>query len=191
MKNPCVPVRPALPASKISPLYLQQQYQEKSTQPTNTPTPTPTAKMPQFKLNVNVPTATASSSSPKQPTTQPTSSHEPLSTDYFDSFTEYDAAAYRLSLTRSFLNSVFNEPDSTSSSSSPSSSAKKIPLQLNPSLADDLVAAMKKKTQTIQTRIQRHQIDHSALLAALQVESEEFVRQCELIKKAPSLDSLQ
>ena len=182
-------MRPALPASKISPLHLQQQFQEKSTQPTNTPTPT--AKMPQLKLNVNVPTATASSSSPKQPTTQPTSSHEPLSTDYFDSFTEYDAAAYRLSLTKSFLSSVFNEPDSTSSSSSPSSSAKKNPLQLNPSLADDLVAAMKKKTQTIQTRIQRHQIDHSALLAALQVESEEFVQQCELIKEATSLDSLQ
>ncbi len=182
VRNACVPIRPALPASKISPLYLQQQFQDKSGP---------------VKLKLNVPSVPMSTphrvASPKlrpeQLPNTPASSlpivNDQLNSEYFDAFTEYEAAAYRLNSSKSLLNLIFE------STGKQESNEKKNPIEMNPSLTDDLVAAMKKKTQTIQTRITRHEQEHSVLISKLEEESKEFLKQCQLLKQASTEADLE
>ena len=189
VKNPCVPIRPALPASKISPAYLQQQFHSSGVG-NNT-------KVPQLKLSVNSGSGNINTSvntninpsvntthlqPPKQASIIPTSTSPSDSLDLFDAFSLYDATAYRLSLTKSFLSLVFCDSPTASSLKPPTPPLT--PLKMNPGLAEDLTRAMQKKTESIEERIRRHEGEHAASVKNLLEEREAFLKRCESIKSA-------
>lgn len=170
VRHPCVPVRPALPSSKVSPIYLQQQYHLYLQQ----------QQQSQRNANSSQPTRT---SSPKPPVTatqvptnkDPNAANEP-NMDLLDGFTEYDAAAYRFILGKAVLMSIF---DSHSSVANGNATA----LSSHPGLTDDLIAAMKRKVETIDSRISLHKTEHAERVKAMLEARARFTEACEAIQR--------
>lgn len=194
VKNPCVPVRPALPASKVSPIYLQQQYHiylqqlqqqqhqqqaqksNVSVQPTRTSSPKPPPVMTSSTPAAT--TTTTTTTKDANPTNEP-------NMDLLDGFTEYDAAAYRYTLGKTVLMSIFDSR-STSSNSASSNTA----LSSHPGLTEDLIAAVKRKCETIDSRITLHKTEHSARVESMLEARAQFVAACEAIQKAANEEEL-
>lgn len=178
VRHPCVPVRPALPSSKVSPIYLQQQYHIYLQQ----------QQQSQKNVNSSQPTRTSSPKPPVIATQIPTNkdTNEP-NMDLLDGFTEYDAAAYRFILGKAVLMSIFD------SRSSVGNVGNATALSSHPGLTDDLIAAMKRKVETIDSRISLHNTEHSERVKAMLEARAQFTEACEAIQRAagePELDKL-
>lgn len=169
LEDPFVQIKTAIPPTKVSPLYLQQQFFQYVKQQLvqmntirRTPSPNPinvqrpasnrpipsqnkpfvaTAGGQKIIPSSSTMTSTATSTANKIP--QQFDSPEP-SIDIFDSFEDYEAALYRLNVLKPFLSRLFE------SSPIPVNNPKKS--SVLEGIEADLIAVTKKKINSLQER---------------------------------------
>lgn len=178
LEEPKVPVRTALPVTKISPMYLQQQFFQQLKQQMaqitamkRSPSPslisqaraTPQSNQAQAQMMNRVPSGVTS----KPPTNRPpintsnamrpsqlsvnpaitTTAVDPSSVesslDIFDSFSDFEAAYYRLNTIKPFLSRLLESNMATVHST---------PAALPEGLEADLISATRKKISSTQER---------------------------------------
>lgn len=126
--HPSAPVRSALPSTKVSPTYLQQQYfqnlkQQMSSQLSSSSRPASpnitSSSSSQQRTSASSSSAITTAKLPVQATSnkavRPANSVEETiigsSIDIFDSFNEYDSAAFRFSIINGFFSNLFVHPN--------------------------------------------------------------------------------
>lgn len=197
-----MPVRTALPATKISPMYLQQQFfqqlkqqmvqitamkrspspslmsQVRAPPQTNqaqaqmmnrVPSSAMTSKPPTNRPPINTTNAMRPSQQPVNPTSTPAidpSSTIESSLDIFDSFSDFEAAYYRLNTIKPFLTRLL-ESTATTVQSTPADS-------LPEGLEADLIAATRKKISSIQERSEIFKKSHQDSLQQFKTTQKSF-----------------
>lgn len=186
IKDQNVPVRTALPATKISPVYLQQQFflhlKQQMAQINNRRSPSPVPgvnrpasipmRPPVSKAN-NLTRTTAAATIPPQHHQLPVNTRNPnelviteSSIDIFDSFSDYEAAQYRLNVIKPLLYRFLE-------SSLQPSMPKKLS-SLPEGLEYDLIAAIKKNISINQDEANSSQKAYTETLRSFKEEQEEF-----------------
>lgn len=184
LEDPKVPIKTALPPTKVSPLYLQQQffqYLKQQMAQMNTmrrsPSPNPVRppqmnrSMPQNKLPATggsqriVPpptgvTATAALRPPQQGVELPETS-----LDLFDSFDDYEASIYRVNVLKPVLNRLFEFPAPFKKSKGPN---------ILDDIEADLIAATKRKISSLQERTDAFRKSHYEILEQLKKDRSNF-----------------
>lgn len=183
ISDPNVPVKTSIPATKVSPLYLQQQffqYVKQQLAQMNTirrsPSPNPMTAGQRTAAAVNRPMPTQQNKPTGQkiipPSVAATAPRIPqqaempeASIDVFDSFKDYDAAFYRLNVMKPLLSRLFESP-------------KPVKKSKNSNILDgieaDLIAATKKKISSLQERTEAFQKSHQETIQRIKNDRQMF-----------------
>ena len=218
VEEPTAPVRTALPATKISPIYLQQQFfnqlkhqmaqlaaMKRSPSPSLVRPPpgqmmnrVPSgmanklqasksqsqAQVPTVS-NANVMRSSQQNVNPPHSTTTATTPAEPIpieaSLDIFDSFSDFEAAHYRLNTIKPFLSRLLESTtQTTQSTNSP----------MSPALEADLIAASRKKISSIQERSEKLKTSRKESIQQFKSEQKIFWDALEQLEKSSNPDSI-
>lgn len=191
ISNPKVPIKTSIPATKVSPLYLQQQffqYVKQQLAQMNTirrsPSPNPTMTAGQTGQRtaaaagaaagggVNRPVPTQQNKKIIPPPTAalpriPQAEMPEASIDVFDSFEDYDAAFYRLNVMKPLLSRLFESPK-------PAPVKKSNNSNILDGIEADLIAATKKKISSLQERTEAFQKSHQETIQRIKNDRQMF-----------------
>jgi hypothetical protein len=182
LEDPSVTVKTAIPSTKVSPLYLQQQFfqyvkQQLAQINTIRRSPSPTSIIGQKPVSTNRTTTTqnrptqrvAPPSAPSSATAAariPQHSDVPeASIDFFDSFDDYEAAFYRLNVLKPLLSRLFESPTTIKKTKNSN---------ILEEIEADLISATKKKISSLQERTEAFQKNHQETIKQIKNDSQIF-----------------
>lgn len=184
LEDPNVPIKTALPPTKVSPLYLQQQFfqylkqqmahmntMRRSPSPNPVRPPQMNRAIPQNKLpatggpqRIVPPPTGATATSALRPPQQGVELPE-TSLDLFDSFNDYEASLYRVNVLKPVLNRLFESPAPVKKAKGPN---------ILDDIESDLIAATKRKISSLQERADTFRKSHSEILQQLKKDRSNF-----------------